>query len=229
MYIVLLGAPGAGKGTQAETLISATGLPQIASGDLFRAIRTQETELAQLVRSYYDQGQLVPDALTIRLFLERLAEPDCSSGCLLDGFPRTLEQARALDAALGERHQSIDRVLYLIVSEPELLKRLAGRLICRNNGLHVFHEITRPPKVAGVCDECGGELYQRVDDKIETARERLHVFFNETLPLVEYYRVQGKLAEVNGEQAAQAVGRDMLAAIGQSNARPHTLNEQPSR
>jgi adenylate kinase len=213
MFIILLGAPGAGKGTQAETLMRETGLPQIASGDLFRAIRTQETELASLVRSYYDKGLLVPDDVTIRMFLERLAEPDCARGAMLDGFPRTLEQARALDEAFDREGKQIDAVLYIVVSEPELMKRLSGRWICRNNGLHVFHDVTKPPKTPGVCDECGGELYQRVDDKPETARDRLKVFFEQTLPLVQYYRDQHKLAEVNGEQDPEAVGRDMLAAL----------------
>ncbi|HZU75604.1 MAG TPA: adenylate kinase [Dehalococcoidia bacterium] len=215
MYIILLGAPGAGKGTQAETLMQETGLPQIASGDLFRAIRTQDTELAKLVRSYYDAGQLVPDDVTIRMFLDRLAEPDCANGAMLDGFPRTIEQAKALDEAFAQQGKQIDVVLYIKVAEPELMKRLSGRWICRNNGLHVFHEVTHPPKTPGVCDICGGELYQRVDDKPETARDRLQVFFNQTLPLVDYYARQGKLAEVNGEQAPDAVGRDLLAVLRQ--------------
>src|SRR5690242_14794158 len=130
MYGILLGAPGAGKGTQAETLTAATGLPQVSSGDLFRAVRTQDTPLAAEVRSYYDKGQLVPDDLTIRLFLQRLAEPDCANGAFLDGFPRTLEQAKALDQAFARQGTSVDAVLYIKVSEPELMKRLAGRWIC---------------------------------------------------------------------------------------------------
>jgi len=213
MYAILLGAPGAGKGTQAEALTSATGLPQIASGDLFRVVRTHETGLAALVRSYYDKGLLVPDEATIRMFLDRLSEPDCVNGALLDGFPRTLEQARALDLTLDEQGKQIGAVLFIKVSEPELVKRLAGRWICRNSGSHVYHELTRPPKVPGVCDECGGELYQRVDDKPVTARERLRVFFDQTLPLVGYYHEQGKLTEINGEQSADAVGRDLLKAL----------------
>lgn len=213
MYIILLGAPGAGKGTQADTLMRETGLPQIASGDLFRAVRTEQTELAKTVRSYYDKGQLVPDDVTIRMFLERLAEPDAANGAMLDGFPRTIEQARALDAAFTRQGKQIDLVLYIEVSEPELMTRLSGRLICKNNGLHVFHEVTHPPKVAGVCDICGGELYQRVDDKPETARERLQVFFNQTMPLVEYYQGQGKLRRVNGEQTPDAVGHDLVAIV----------------
>jgi adenylate kinase len=211
--MIVLGAPGAGKGTQAETLTGETGRPQIASGDLFRAIRTQQTELAALVRSYYDKGLLVPDEVTIRMFLERLEEPDCADGAILDGFPRTLEQARALDEAFEKQGKRIGAVLYIMVSEPELIKRLAGRWTCRANGLHVFHSITHPPKVVGVCDECGGELYQRPDDNEATARERLQVFFEQTLPLVGYYKNQGKLAEINGEQSPEAVGRDLVAAL----------------
>jgi adenylate kinase len=211
--MIVLGAPGAGKGTQAETLTGETGRPQIASGDLFRAIRTQQTELAALVRSYYDKGLLVPDEVTIRMFLERLEEPDCADGAILDGFPRTLEQARALDEAFEKQGKRIGAVLYIMVSEPELIKRLSGRWTCRANGLHVFHSITHPPKVVGVCDECGGELYQRPDDNEATARERLQVFFEQTLPLVGYYKNQGKLAEINGEQSPEAVGRDLVAAL----------------
>jgi adenylate kinase len=213
MYIILLGAPGAGKGTQAETLTRETGMPQVASGDLFRAVRTQDTELAVLVRSYYDKGLLVPDDVTIRMFLERLAQLDCANGAMLDGFPRTIEQAKALDHALAAQGKRIDAVLYIKVSDPELMKRLAGRWICRNNGLHVFHSVSRPPKVPGVCDECGGELYQRVDDKEETARDRLRVFFKQTMPLVAYYLNQGKLAEVDGERAPDVVGRDLVQAL----------------
>lgn len=213
MYIILLGAPGAGKGTQAETLTRETGMPQVASGDLFRAVRTQDTELATLVRSYYDKGLLVPDDVTIRMFLERLAQLDCTNGAMLDGFPRTIEQAKALDDALAAQGKRIDAVLYIKVSDPELMKRLAGRWICRNNGLHVFQSVSRPPKVPGVCDECGGELYQRVDDKEETARDRLRVFFKQTMPLVDYYLNQGKLAEVDGERAPDVVGRDLVQAL----------------
>ncbi len=165
------------------------------------------------MRSYYDKGLLVPDEVTIRVFLERLEEPDCAGGATLDGFPRTLEQARVLDEAFDAQSRRIDAVLYIVVSEPELIMRLAGRWTCRNNGLHVFHTITHPPKVAGVCDECGGELYQRPDDNESTARERLQVFFQQTLPLVDYYKSQGKLAEVNGEQPPEVVGRELVEAL----------------
>ena len=213
MFIILLGAPGAGKGTQAETLTRETGLPQISSGDLFRAVRTQDTPLAAEVRSYMDSGALVPDALTIRMFLERLTQPDAARGAMLDGFPRTAAQAEALDAAFASESKQVDIALYIEVPDEELLKRLSSRWICRNDGLHVFNTISAPPKVAGVCDICGGPLYQREDDKPETARRRLDVFREQTLPLVVYYEAQGKLERVNGNQDAALVGGDLLAAL----------------
>jgi adenylate kinase len=213
MYIILLGAPGAGKGTQAETLTRETGLPQISSGDLFRAVRTQQTPLAAEVRSYYDKGALVPDDLTIRLFLERLKEPDAARGAMLDGFPRTDAQAEALDKAFAADGKQVDIALYIEVPEDELLRRLSSRWICRANGMHVFNTISAPPKVAGVCDICGSELYQREDDKPETAKHRLEVFREQTLPLVEFYTKKGKLARVNGNQDSAAVGEELLAAL----------------
>jgi len=216
MYIVLLGAPGAGKGTQAETLMSATGLPQISSGDLFRAVRTQDTPLAAEVRSYMDAGALVPDDLTIKLLLQRLAEPDAARGALLDGFPRTVAQATALDEALAAQGKRVALALYIDVPDEVLLQRLSSRWICRNNGLHVFNTLTHPPRTPGRCDLCGGELYQREDDKPETARRRLEVFHAQTLPLLDFYGQQGKLARVNGNQDPAAVGRDLLAALQQA-------------
>lgn len=213
MYIILLGAPGAGKGTQAETLTRVTGLPQISSGDLFRAVRTQQTPLAAEVRSHYDKGALVPDDLTIRLFLERLKEPDAARGAMLDGFPRTDGQAQALDQAFAASGKQVDIALYIEVPEDELLRRLSSRWICRANGQHVYNTISASPKVAGVCDICGGELYQREDDKPETAKHRLDVFREQTLPLVQFYNGQGKLARVNGNQESAAVGEELLAAL----------------
>lgn len=215
MYLILLGAPGAGKGTQADTLTRETGLPQISSGDLFRAVRTQQTELAAEVRRYYDQGALVPDELTIRMFLERLAQPDAAKGAMLDGFPRTLAQAEALDKAFSAQGKRVDAALYIVVPDYDLLKRLSSRWICRNNGQHVFNTISRPPKTPGVCDDCGGELYQREDDKPETARHRLEVFHEQTAPVIDYYQAQGKLARVNGAQEPDAVGQELLAALRQ--------------
>lgn len=210
MYVLLLGAPGAGKGTQAETLVRELGLAHIASGDVMRAIRQEDSELGALVRSYYDRGLLVPDEVVIRVMLARL---DGTSEALLDGFPRTLEQARALDAALAAKGQHIARVVYINVPPEELIGRLAGRWICRTDGAHVFHERNRPPQTPGRCDVCGGELYQRPDDTVETAQRRLEEYFKLTAPLIDYYRAQGKLCEVNGLQSIEAVSRDLLACL----------------
>ena len=210
MYVLLLGAPGAGKGTQAEAIVREFGLAHVASGDAMRAIRQEQSELAELVRSYYDKGLLVPDDIVIRVMLARLETVD---GALLDGFPRTMDQARALDGALAARGQGIDRVVYINVPTEELIGRLAGRWICRNDGAHVFHERNRPPKATGVCDICGGELYQRPDDTVETATRRLDEYFNLTAPLIDYYRGQDKLCEVNGLQSFQAVERELMGCL----------------
>jgi adenylate kinase len=207
-----LGAPGAGKGTQAAAISRELNIPHVSSGDMFRAVRESDTELGRLVKSYYDRGALIPDDVTIRMVLDRLSQEDAAGGVLLDGFPRTLEQARALDAALAEQGKGIDRVLYIKVSTDELLNRLGGRWMCRNCGTP-YHVVSAPPKVAGKCDRCGGELYQRADDSIETARSRLDVYFNQTAPLIDYYTAQNKLVEVNGEQSMEQVERDVLKAL----------------
>ncbi|MCL5264317.1 MAG: adenylate kinase [Chloroflexi bacterium] len=212
MYVILLGAPGAGKGTQAHTLVEKLHLAHVASGDLFREALKQGTELGLLAKSYMDRGALVPDEVTIAMIKERLAKPDCDKGVILDGFPRTIEQAKALDDALKGMDKRIDKVLYIKVSNEELIRRLSGRWICRNCQAS-FHEISRPPKVTGKCDECGGELYQRSDDTVETARKRLEVYFQQTAPLIDYYSQKGILVEVNGEQEIQLVERDLLADL----------------
>jgi adenylate kinase len=213
LYIILLGAPGAGKGTQADVLVKETGLLHISTGDMIREAMQQGTEVGRQAKAYYDRGELVPDEVIIRLLLERISQPDARNGFLLDGFPRTLEQARALDEALAARGVGIDKVLYINVSREELLDRLSGRWICRNCGA-VYHEKFQPPATPGRCDRCGGELYQRPDDTRETAENRLRVYFDQTAPLIEYYQEQGKLVEVNGEQPVEAVTRDLLAALG---------------
>ena len=210
MYVLLLGAPGAGKGTQAEMIVREMGMTHVASGDVMRAIRTEDSDLGRLVKSFYDQGLLVPDETVIEVMLSRLASLD---GALLDGFPRTLEQAEALDRALADKGQRIDRVVYINVAPEELLVRLAGRWICRNDGAHVYHERNRPPRVPGKCDTCGGELYQRPDDTVETATRRLDEYFKLTAPLIEYYQAQGKLCEVDGQQTVDAVGRDLMKCL----------------
>jgi len=212
MYIILLGAPGAGKGTQADRLSSELNLPHIASGDLFREALKKETELGLLAKSYMERGELVPDEVTIKMILQRIEMPDCVSGCLFDGFPRTLAQAEALDKGLADKGKNIDKVLYIKVSNEELLKRLGGRWLCQNCQTP-YHLITAPPKVLGKCDKCGGELYQREDDKEETVKERLRVFFAQTIPIVDYYRGQSKLIEVNGNQGIQEVAKKIMLSL----------------
>jgi adenylate kinase len=212
LYIILLGAPGAGKGTQAVMLAEKLSLVQVASGDLFRQALKDKTELGRKAKEYMDKGQLVPDEITISMVMERLDAPDCENGAILDGFPRNLAQARALDKELEKQSQTIDKVVYIAVSEAELMKRLGGRWICRNCQAP-YHEIDNPPKVAGICDRCGGELYQRDDDNEETIKKRLKVYFEETSPLIDYYRQCGKLVEVNGEGSAAEVNRRITAEL----------------
>ncbi len=212
MYIIILGAPGAGKGTQAEILSREMNLPRIASGDLFRQALEEKSELGLLAKSYMEEGRLVPDEIAIRMVLERISLPDCVSGCLFDGFPRTLEQAEALDKALAEQGKSIAKVIYIQVTKEEFLKRLSGRWLCRNCQTP-YHLVTSPPKVQGKCDKCGGELYQRPDDNEETVRERLEVFFAQTAPILDYYRKQNKLIEVNGNLGIQEVAREVISVL----------------
>jgi adenylate kinase len=213
VYIILLGAPGAGKGTQAVMLAEKMKLVQVASGDLFRQALQQETELGKKAKVYMEKGQLVPDEITINMVLERLAKPDCKNGAILDGFPRNLAQAKALDKALAKQSKAIDKVVNIKVTEKEVIKRLGGRWICRNCQAP-YHDVDSPPKVAGKCDRCGGELYQRTDDKPETVKKRLKVYEKETSPLIDYYKKTGKLVEVTGEGGLQAVHQKILAALG---------------
>jgi adenylate kinase len=212
LYIILLGAPGAGKGTQAVMLAEKLKLVQVASGDLFRQALAQETTLGKKAKVYMEKGQLVPDEITIQMVLERLAAPDLKNGAILDGFPRNIQQAQALDKALAQQSKAIDKVVYIKVSEGELLKRLGGRWICRNCQAP-YHEVDNPPKVKGRCDRCGGELYQRPDDKAETVKKRLEVYFAETSPLIDYFKKVGKLLEVDGEGSTDAVNRRIVAAL----------------
>jgi adenylate kinase len=212
VYIILLGAPGAGKGTQAVMLAEKLNLVQVASGDLFRQALQQKTELGLKAKSYMDKGQLVPDEITIQMVLERLAAPDCEKGAILDGFPRNTGQAKALDKALAQQSKAIDKVVYVMVSEAELLKRLSGRWICRNCQAP-YHAVDSPPKVAGKCDRCGGELYQRADDNEETVKKRLEVYFAETSPLIDYYNRTGKLLEINGEGSPADINKRIVATL----------------
>jgi adenylate kinase len=210
--IILLGAPGAGKGTQADLLVQWLGVPRVSSGDLFRAAIQNDTELGAEAQVYLDKGELVPDSVTIAMVAERLQQPDCALGVILDGFPRTVNQALALGGFLGSVGRQIDLVLYISVSEDSLLQRLAGRWTCRNCGT-AYHELFSPEKVKGICDACGGELYQRTDDMPETQKRRIKVYMEQTAPLIDYYRQQGTLVEIDGEQSIQAVQDDTREAI----------------
>jgi len=210
--IILIGAQGSGKGTQAEKLTQVLGICHVASGDLFREAIDAKTELGMKVKAYLDRGELVPDDLTTTMVLNRIQEPDCARGVLLDGFPRTVAQAQALDKGLEALGKHIDLAVYLKVPKEELLKRLSGRYICRANQ-HVYNIYTNPPKVPGVCDLDGSELYQRSDDRGEAVEKRLNIFFKETILLLDYYGRQHKLIEVNGDQSIDRVQEDLLNAI----------------
>lgn len=210
MRIILLGPPGAGKGTQATRVADHLGVPKVGSGDLFRDHLQQETELGQLADSYMKKGVLVPDSITIRMVMEWISKEATGTGFLLDGFPRTLNQATVLDRRLGEG--AIDRVLYVNVSQEELVRRLAGRVVC-NNCNRTYHKISNPPPGDEVCADCQGSLYQRADDKPEAVEKRLEVFFTQTAPLVNYYSIAGVLREVDGEQSIKMVGQAFIEAL----------------
>jgi adenylate kinase len=187
-------------------------LVHITTGELFREAIRQETELGKQAKPYYDGGQLVPDRLTIAMLLERLSQGDCARGAILDGFPRTLDQATALDEALAQEGRAIDKVIYIQVPEDDLLGRLSGRWNCRQCS-SVYHERFQPPRQAGRCDQCGGELYQRDDDKPETVRRRLEVYLQQTAPLIDYYQAKGKLVEIDGGKSVDEVAKGLLAAV----------------
>jgi adenylate kinase len=212
MRLILLGAPGSGKGTQAKNIAEKVGITHVASGDIFRAAATRGDNLGKQAKSYMDKGLLVPDEITIKMILERIAKPDCTKGVMLDGFPRTLEQAKALDKALKEKKQAIDRVFYINVSTDELVRRLSGRFICRKCQAP-YHNVSAPPKVAGKCDKCGGELYQRADDTAETVKKRIDVYIKETSPLIDYYKKSKKLVEIKGEGNIDDITRNIVAAL----------------
>ena len=212
MYILLMGPPGAGKGTQAEKLIREYGIPQISPGDMFRAAVKSGTALGKEAKSYMDKGALVPDSVTVGIVKERLAQDDCKKGWILDGFPRTTAQASALDAILHDLGIQLTAVLDFNVNRDDLVKRVSGRLVCRQCGAS-FHKEFRPPKQEGVCDNCGGELYQRTDDNEVTVRERLAVYDTSTKPLIDYYKVSGRYYEINGDQSMDKVFADVQAAL----------------
>ncbi len=212
MYIILIGAQGSGKGTQAEMLSQALGIAHVASGDLFRKAVAEKTELGLKAKVYLDRGELVPDDLTVAMVLNRLEEPDCARGVIFDGFPRTVAQAQFLDKGLQGVGKQIDVAIYLHVPREELLKRLSGRYICKANQ-HVYNIYTNPPKVPGVCDIDGSELYQRSDDVGEAVQRRLDIFFNQTIRLLGYYSDQHKLEEVDGNQSIDQVHRALLETV----------------
>lgn len=212
MHIILIGAQGSGKGTQAEMLAQALGVSHVASGDLFRKEIEEQSETGRQASEYINRGKLVPDDLTVGMILNRLQQPDCTPGVLMDGFPRTLAQAVALDKSLQEVGRQVDAVVYLNVPREELLRRLSGRYICKAHQ-HVYNMSSRPPKVAGVCDLDGSELYQRSDDVGEAVQRRLDIFFNETIHLLDYYGEQGKVVEVNGNQGIKEVQQALVDAI----------------
>lgn len=214
MRIVLVGPPGAGKGTQAAFLAKNLSIPHISTGDLFRANISQGTELGKQAKSYMDAGNLVPDEVTIGMAEDRMARPDAANGFLLDGFPRNVSQAKALDESLKAQGVALDAVLDLEVPEDEVVRRIAGRRICRNDSSHVFHVEYSKPETEGVCDVCGGELYQRADDKEETVRKRLEVYHNETEPIIDHYKAQGLVVTISALGKVDEVTARAMAALG---------------
>jgi adenylate kinase len=214
-FIVLLGPPGVGKGTQAKILSKETGLAHISSGDLFRENLKNQTELGKLAQTYMTRGELVPDDVTVAMIKDRLARPDANAGAILDGFPRTPAQAEALETMLREFNGHVDLVPFIAAGEDVLVERLTSRWTCRANG-HVFNEKTNPPKTEKVCDFDGSELYQRDDDNAETVKNRIQVYFNQTAPLISYYRDHGRLVEIDGTQTIDRVTNDLMAALKKS-------------
>ena len=211
-YIVLLGPPGVGKGTQAKILSERSGLAHISSGDLFRENLKNQTELGKLAQTYMTKGELVPDDVTVAMIRERISRPDCKDGAILDGFPRTPAQADALENMLHEFNGHVDSVPFITADEDVLVERLSARWTCRANG-HVFNEKFNPEKEHGKCDFDGSELYQRDDDKAETVKRRIDVYLSQTSPLINYYRNHGKLVEIDGTQGIEQVTENLLHAV----------------
>jgi adenylate kinase len=213
MRIVLVGPPGAGKGTQAAFLAKNLSIPHISTGDLFRANISRQTDLGKLAKSYMDAGNLVPDEVTIGMAKDRMEQPDAERGFLLDGFPRNVSQAEALDEMLQSESMKLDAVLDLEVPEEEVVKRIAGRRICRNDSSHVFHVTYSQPKQEGVCDACGGELYQRDDDSEDTVRKRLEVYHTQTEPIIDYYKAQGLVVTISAMGKVDEVTARAMEAL----------------
>ena len=213
MQLILMGPPGAGKGTQAAELIKKYGIPQISTGDMFRAAVKEGTELGKKAKACMDTGALVPDEVTIGIVKERLSKADCANGFILDGFPRTVEQADALEKILADLGKKLDAVLNIHVPAEDLIERAVGRRICKGCGT-TYHVKFNPSKSEGKCDNCGGELYQRADDNAETMKNRLSVYENSTRPLIEYYKKAGVYHEIDGRQAIAKVTEDLIKVLG---------------
>ncbi|WP_335872183.1 adenylate kinase [Bacillus sp. 2205SS5-2] len=213
MNILLMGPPGAGKGTQAEKIVEKYGIPHISTGDMFRAAIKGSTDLGLKAKSFMDKGELVPDEVTIGIVRDRLAKPDCVKGFLLDGFPRTVAQAKALEDILSELNKSIDYVINVNVDHDVLMERLTGRRICKNCGA-TYHLVFNPPSNEGICDRCKSDLYQRADDNEETVQNRLSVYTKQTQPLLDFYQGKGYLEEINGQQDINKVFEDIEKLVG---------------
>ncbi|MDK2867061.1 MAG: adenylate kinase [Clostridiales bacterium] len=212
MRLILLGPPGAGKGTQAEFIVEKYGIPHISTGDIFRKNIKEGTELGTRAKAFMDKGELVPDSLVVELVADRLNQADCEAGFLLDGFPRTVFQAQSLDGILEKLNVTLNAVININVNPSVLVSRAVGRRICKNCGA-TYHVENNKPKVDGVCDKCGGELYQRSDDVAETVENRISVYMNETMPLINYYDAQNKLVNIEGEQNINDVFSDIVDAL----------------
>ncbi len=214
MNLILLGPPGAGKGTQAAKIIEKYNIPHISTGDIFRKNISEGTRLGKKAKEYMDKGELVPDSLVIEIATDRLTEDDCKNGFLLDGFPRTVEQAVALDAFLGENGKKIDHVLDIDVPKEELMTRLIGRRVCKNCGA-TYHVTNMPPKTEGVCDKCGGELMQRADDTESTVENRIEVYNKQTKPLLNYYDKLGNIAHLDGSIGLENLFAQIVGILGE--------------
>lgn len=212
MNLLIMGPPGAGKGTQAEVLVKELQITHISTGDMFRNAIKEGTEMGKKAKEYMDAGQLVPDEVVIGMVKDRLAKPDCQNGFLLDGFPRTVEQARALDETLASLNIKLDGVINIVVPLDKLMVRLTGRRVCRDCGAS-YHVVFNPPQVEGKCNSCGGELYQRSDDNEESVSTRLKAYEEKTQPLIDYYQAKGLLLNINGDQEISKVLADILAAV----------------
>ncbi|HWO78616.1 MAG TPA: adenylate kinase [Bacillus sp. (in: firmicutes)] len=217
MNLVLMGLPGAGKGTQAEKIVAKYDIPHISTGDMFRAAIKEETDLGLKAKSFMDKGELVPDEVTIGIVKERLSKDDCKKGFLLDGFPRTVPQAEALEQLLNDLEKRLNYVIHIEVDKSVLMERLTGRRICKDCGA-TYHLVFNPPAKQGVCDRCGGELYQRADDNAETVQNRLEVNMKQMQPLLDFYQEKGYLRNINGQQDIQVVFKEIEKLLGDMNA-----------